>query len=104
MRGSVLLHAVQQLRPPGRRVELHQAGEAVGEQRRAINLVVRPLAKLGLTGVPQQRGLLTANRARAITFAADGLAPGRYVLAIRFAVAMNPARSTTVIGDSFVVR
>jgi hypothetical protein len=42
VRESVLLYAVQQLRPPGRRVGLHQAGDAVGEQRCAIDLVVWP--------------------------------------------------------------
>jgi hypothetical protein len=60
--------------------------------------------KLGLAGLPQQRGVLTANRSRAITFPGRGLPPGRYVSAIRFAAAMNPERSVTVISDPFVVR
>jgi hypothetical protein len=69
----------------------------------AIRWVLRD-GKVGLTGLPQQRGTLTANRSRAITFARRGLAPGRYVTAIRVAAAMNPERSTTVIGEPFVLR
>jgi hypothetical protein len=59
---------------------------------------------LGLAGLPQQRGLLTANRVTAIGFRGAALTPGRYVTAIRFAASMNPGRSTTVIGEPFVVR
>jgi hypothetical protein len=69
----------------------------------AIRWVLRN-GKLGLVGLPQRRGLLTANRAAAIAFPARDLAPGRYVTAIRLAAAMNPERATTVVGDPFVVR
>jgi hypothetical protein len=69
----------------------------------AIRWVLRN-GKLGLTGLPQRRGLLTANRVDAITFPGRALPPGSYVTAIRFGASMNPERSTTVIGDPFVVR
>ena len=69
----------------------------------AIRWVLRN-GNLGLTGLPQRRGLLTANRTGAITFRARSLGPGRYVSAIRIAASMNPERSTTVISDPFVVR
>ena len=59
---------------------------------------------LGLTGLLQRRGALTANRSAAVGFPGRTLEPGRYVTAIRFAATMNPGRSTTFIGDPFVVR
>jgi hypothetical protein len=59
---------------------------------------------VGLIGVPQRRGVLTANLSTAVAVPARGLVPGRYVAAIRYAATMNPERSTTVIGDPFVVR
>jgi hypothetical protein len=69
----------------------------------AIRWVLRK-GNLGLTGLPQRRGLLTANRVSSVTFPRRPLAPGRYVSAIRIAASMNPERSTTVISDPFVVR
>ena len=59
---------------------------------------------LGLTGLPQRRGLLRANLGTSVVLPARDLEPGRYVTAIRFAAAMNPERSTTLISDPFVVR
>jgi hypothetical protein len=65
---------------------------------------VLPNANLRLTGLPQRRGLLRANQMGGIDVAGRALPPGRYVTAIRFAASMNPERSTTVIGEPFVVR